>query len=127
MEMYIKIKKSLDKGLDISYGENDINYYYIFRTLTGMFLDLKRKEKNTTFVDIDNLVDRASSLNYIDYDAHYEKVNKALDELYWYDKKVYQLIEGGERISELSKKTKIGYYSLYFTYKKVVKHLKDKL
>lgn len=127
MEMYIKIKKNIDNGLDISYGENDINYYYIFRTLSGMFLDLKRKEKNTTFVDIDNLQDRTSGLDYIDYDKHYDKIKAALDELYWYDKKVYELIESGERISDLSKKTKIGYYSLYGTYKKVVKHLKTKL
>lgn len=127
MEMYIKIQKSLETGLDISHGENDINYYYIFRTLSTMFLDLKRKEKNTTFVDIDNLADRTSGLTHIDYDANYDKVKEALDELYWYDKKVYELIESGVRISELSKKTKIGYYSLYGTYKKVVKHLKKKL
>lgn len=127
MEMYIKIQKSLEGGLDITHGDNDINYYYIFRTLSTMFLDLKRKEKNTTFVDIDNLVDRTSGLTYIDYDANYDKVKQALDELYWYDKKIYELIESGVRISELSKKTKIGYYSLYGTYKKVVKHLKKKL
>jgi len=127
MEMYIKIKKGIDNGLDISYGEDDINYYYVFRTLSGMFLDLKRKEKNTTFVDLDNLVERTSGVTYIDYDANYKKVQEALDELYWYDRKVYEIIEAGERISDLSKKTKIGYYSLYFTYKRVVKHLKTKL
>lgn len=127
MEMYIKIKKSLDAGLDITHGEDDINYYYIFRTLSSMFLDLKRKEKNTTFVDIENLTERTSGLTYIDYDSNYEKVKQALDELYWYDKKVYELIESGVRISDLSKQTKIGYYSLYGTYKKVVKHLKTKL
>ena len=32
-EMYIKIMKKLDKGLDISYGSADVNYYYIFKTL----------------------------------------------------------------------------------------------
>ena len=37
MEMYIKIKKNLDKGLDIKYGENDYNYYYIFKTFTSPF------------------------------------------------------------------------------------------
>jgi len=44
-EMYIKIKKNLDKGLDIHYGDDDYNYFYIFKTLKSLFLDLKRKEK----------------------------------------------------------------------------------
>ena len=43
-EMYIKIQLKLEKGLDISYGD-EINYYYIFKTLRTLFLDLKRKGK----------------------------------------------------------------------------------
>ena len=62
-----------------------------------------------------------------DYDANYEIVKKGLDKLYWYDKKVYEIIEGGTSIAELSKKTKISYYSLYNTYKKVKKYLKNLL
>ena len=127
MEMYIKIQKNIKDGLDIRYGDDDINYYYIFRTLSGMFIDLKRKESRTTFVDIENVIERGSESTYIDYDKHYSKIKEALSELYWYDKQVYELIESGEKISELSKKTKIGYYSLYFTYQKVVKYLKQKI
>ena len=44
-EMYIKIQLQVEKGLDITY-EDDINYYYIFKTLKTLFLDLKRKQKN---------------------------------------------------------------------------------
>ena len=41
MEMYIRIKNKLDKGLNIDYGEHDYNYYYVFKILKSMFLDLK--------------------------------------------------------------------------------------
>ena len=44
-EMYIKIQKKLVKGLDIMYND-EINYYYIFKTLRTLFLDFKRKGKN---------------------------------------------------------------------------------
>ena len=42
-EMYIKIQRNLNNGLDINY-DDDYNYFYIFKTLKSMFLDLKRKE-----------------------------------------------------------------------------------
>jgi Mor family transcriptional regulator len=45
--------------------------------------------------------------------------------MYWYDAKVYEIIEGGESISELSRKTNISYYSLYNTYRKVKEKLKQ--
>lgn len=127
MEMYIKIKNSIDKGLDIKYGKNDVNYYYIFRTLSGMFLDLKRKEKNTEFVELKELKKKTEQDEIINYEKYYEIIKEELDKLYWYDKKVYEIIEGGIKVSELSKKTNIGYYSLYGTYQKVLKHLKNKL
>ena len=45
--------------------------------------------------------------------------------MFWYDKQVYELIEQGNNISELSRKTKISYYSLYNTYTKVKNKLKE--
>ena len=40
------------------------------------------------------------------------------------NKKVYELIEGGESIAQLSRKSGIPYYSLYNTHKKVKEKLK---
>ena len=56
-------------------------------------------------------------------DEFYRLVNSSLDKLHWYDKKIYQYIEGGESIKGLSDKTKISYYSVYNTYNKVKKKL----
>lgn len=118
-EMYIKIQLKLEKGLDIMY-KDEINYYYIFKTLRTLFLDLKRKGKNISMIPLDNvhLIN-----NDVNYDESYEKVKHALNEMWWYDRKVFEIINNGESIAEFSRKSYIQYYSLYNTYRKV----KDKL
>ena len=125
-EMYVKINRAVERGLNLMFDENSINYYYVFRTLSSLFIDLKRKEKKIELLNIDDVQLGSANINP-DYDANYEIVKKGLDKLYWYDKKVYEIIEGGTSIAELSKKTKISYYSLYNTYKKVKKYLKNLL
>ena len=121
-EMYIRIQLKLEKGLDISYVDDEINYYYIFKTLRSLFIDLKRKGKNIKYQEI-----KDSDVIYYDaaFDSSYEKVKIVLNTLYWYDKKVFDLINAGEKISTLSRKTGIPYYSLYNTYHKVKQKLKQ--
>ena len=80
-EMYIKIKKKLDKGLDITYGDDDFNYSYVFRVLRNLFLDLKRKEKNIFVVNIDTIRDRVDIDDNFDYHKALEKVNDEIDSL----------------------------------------------
>tara|TARA_B110000503_G_scaffold129309_1_gene201414 strand:+ start:2175 stop:2654 length:480 start_codon:yes stop_codon:yes gene_type:complete len=124
-EMYIKIQKKLVKGLDIMYND-EINYYYIFKTLRTLFLDFKRKGKNIKMVNIDD-VDIDKSIIDIDYDKAYSIVQEELKTMYWYDRKVFEIINGGESIAEFSRKSFIHYYSLYHTYNKVKDKLKKKL
>jgi len=127
-EMYIKIQLKLEKGLDISYNKDDVNYYYIFKTLRTLFLDLMRKTKSIKRVPIKNIENFESDMIYnIDYEKKYKLVNDELDKMYWYDKKIFELINKGESIAKLSRKTGIKYYSLYNTYKKVKDKLKQKL
>ena len=131
-EMYIKIQKTLSKGLatDIMYNGEEINYYYIFKCLNSIFIDLKRKEKNKNVV----LIEDAGKLNIIyqldievDFKQEYDKIQKELKKMYWYDRKVFEIINSGESIAELSRKSKIPYYSLYNTYHKVKTRLKKML
>lgn len=125
-DMYIRIAKIVEKGTDISFGD-DVNHFYIFRTLTSIFLDYKRKESKTGIIGLDELEMQFEDSEDVEYEKKYQKVLEGLAELYWYDRKIYEIIEGGESISELSRKTNISYYSLYNTYRKVKKYLKDKL
>ena len=122
-EMYIKIQLKLEKGLDISYGD-EVNYYYIFKTLRTLFLDLMRKGKNIKRVPVENI---KGTDDTIDYEKKYQIILDELEKLYWYDKKVFELINAGESIAQLSRKTGIQHYSLYNTYKKVKERLKKLL
>ena len=122
--MYLRIGKLVAQGKDITFG-NDVNHFYIFRTLTSIFLDYKRRERKEGDFDFDNY--DIEDEQEVEYKKKYEIILEELDNMYWYDKKVYEIIESGESISELSRKTNISYYSLYNTYKKVKKYLKDKL
>ncbi len=123
-EMYIKIKKILDKKQDIMFNENEENYFYIYKTLKSLFLDLKRKEKKVKIYPIEDLHKDLVDTDYVDYENILNSVQDELGKQFWYDKKVYEIIDDGETISELSRKTKISYYSLYNTYKKVKKILR---
>ena len=125
-EAYLKIGKLVEKGTDISYGDG-VNYFYVFRTLTSIFLDYKRKESKTGLIGLDEIELQFQDDEEVPFQKQYDKILEGLAELYWYDRKVFEIIENGESISELSRKTNISYYSLYNTYKKVKKYLKDKL
>ena len=54
-EMYLKLHDVTQKGTDISYGDDDVNYYYIFKTLYTMFLQLKKKQNRVSFISEDIL------------------------------------------------------------------------
>ena len=123
-EMYIKVQLKLEEGLDIRYGDEDFNYSYVFRILRNLFIDLKRKESKVHIVDIYKVKEDFSVDENTDYDKALEKIQNQMDQLFWYDKKVYQIIDDGSSIADLSRKTHIPYYSLYNTFKKVRQKLK---
>ena len=124
-DMYCIIGKMLSKGLDISYGD-DVNYYYIYLTLKTSFLQLKKRKEKEGKKSID-LVYNLESGEYIDFETENNKVEDELERLHWYYRKVYNMIQNEYTITELSNKTTISYHSLYNTFRKVKKRLKQKI
>lgn len=122
-EMYIKLDRVIKQGKDIT-RDGDINHFYVFKVLTSIFLDLKRKEAKYILVELEDYNDPHNEIE-VQYLKNYERILETLQGLYWYDQKVFEIIESGESISELSRKTNISYYSLYNTYKKVKRILKE--
>jgi len=119
-EAYLKIHTLLNKGLNISYADDDINYFYMYRTLKSLFLDLCRKEAKIQKVNVDFLekyVEPEKETKHKDITGKMIELNTLLDKMFWYDKKVFDLISGGMSIKELSRQSGISYYSLYNTYK----------
>ena len=130
-EVYIKLDRLLDKGLDATYGD-EVNYYYVYKQLRGTYLNLKKQKDKINMQYIEEMgipdkeVDIAEDEKY-DVLQLMKNLDTELEQLYWYDKKVFEIIMGGKKIAELSRDTDIGYYSLYNTFRKTIKHLKQKL
>ena len=121
-ELYILLIKNTQKGVDFSYNE-DKNYYYCYRILRGLYVDLIRKKIKVTFVTLENIkITEESSVNY---EEVFEKIQLALKQIYWYDRKVFEIVDDGVSVSELSRKSQISYYSLYNTLKRVKTKLKE--
>ena len=128
-EMYLKAHTLISNGTDISYGD-EINHFYIYRILRSLFIDLCRKEAKITKVNVDYLekfVEEEEVKEYKDIEGKMKELDTVLDGVYWYDRKVFDLISDGMSIAELSKKTNISYYSLYNTYKNVKTLIKQNI
>ena len=131
-EMYLKLATLLQNNhtLDIYYDESQINHFYIYRILRSLFIDLCRKEAKITKVNVEYLekfVEEEEVQQYKDIEGKMKELDTVLDKIYWYDKKVFDLISGGMSIAELSKNSGISYYSLYNTYKNVKNLIKENI
>ena len=124
-EMYVRVLKYIREGKDLSYN-NDINYFYIYQMLRHMCINFKIKKGKVCMINLDDYLNTIKRYNVMEQSIQkkYDKVNAKLDRMFWYDAKVYRIIEGGTSIKELSEKSKISYYSLYRTYNKVKDILK---
>jgi DNA-directed RNA polymerase specialized sigma24 family protein len=127
--MYLKVHTLINSGTDISYGD-EINHFYIYRILRSLFIDLCRKEKKIIKVNVDYLekfVEEEETQKEKDIEGKMKELDTLLDKVYWYDRKIFDLVSSGMSIAELSKKTNISYYSLYNTYKNVKSLIKTEI
>ena len=132
-DMYIKIYNWLeknDRNATIMYNDSEVNYYFVFKTLRTLFYDYTRKanrrqkvpEKASEEVSEDYIYD------LIDHEINEERLREALDKMYWYDKKVFDLVyRQGWSMLQLSNVSGISYYSIYRTIQKVKKTIKQQI
>ena len=57
----------------------------------------------------------------------YDSIEGHLKKMYWYDRKVFEIITEGESIRQLSHKTGISYHSLYNSFKRTKNKIKKLL
>lgn len=126
MEMYIKLDYITKKGTDITYNKDELNYYYIFKILYTMFLQLKKKRDRVNFID-QEMLHNVEGQEQVHFQEIEKRFNNEFSKLHWYDQKVFEIVASGTKIAELSRKTQITYISLYNTYTKVKKLLKKKI
>ena len=130
-ELFIQIHLDVEKGLDLWYND-DINTYYCYKVLRGIYLNTHKKEVKflkTYIEDINGEIKEVEDLGIdeIEYAKRKDNIDDILKEMYWYDSKVFTLVASGKSVASLSRDTKISYYSLYNTYRTALKNIKDKL
>lgn len=130
-QMYLILSKAVYKGLDISF-EDSYNYFYVYRTLKTSFLKLKNKQKKENSISLDYLKESVDfniiACEEIDFIKSKEIVdNYLVNNIDYYSRNIYQIIESGKSFVELSKQSGIDYYHLYNSYQSVKKELKKQL
>jgi len=126
-DMYLKMHKVISSGKNVMYNDTEVNTYYVLKTLKSIFIDKTRKEKQSVNIDYEIEAYHIQVEDTPDYEETHDRIVSELEKLYWFDQKVFEIVSDGVKISDLSRKTTIPYYTLYNTYKKVYNHLKEYL
>ena len=130
MEMYIQLDADVKKGLDLYY-KSQINHYYCYKVLRGIYTNLYKsslRQKKVYLEDINEIKEiQESGINELEWAKQRDHIDSILNDMYWYDKKIFEIVAKGVSVAELSRNTKISYYSLYNTYTNAKKHIKNKL
>ena len=129
-EMYIQLHNDIVKGLDLSYNA-DINHYYCYKVLRGIYCNIYKKEAKQIKIYLEDINELKQAedigVDEIEYAARKEHVDEILNNMYWYDRKIFELCASGKSVASLSRETNISYYSLYNTYTNAKKYIKEKL
>ena len=129
-ELFIQIHLDVKKGLDLWYND-DINTYYCYKVLRGIYLNTHKKQARflKTYIEDIGEIKQAEDLGIdeIEYAKSKDTVDDILKEMYWYDSKVFSLVASGKSVASLSRDTKISYYSLYNTYRTALKNIKEQI
>ena len=147
-EMYIIVHEQLEKKKNILYENGEINYFYIFIILRNLVFDLKRKEKKVTFTEINELRDKAineyiesdylgmqkaitdwyENIEYLQMsqdDTQLDNYNKEKLRIYYLRKIFKEVFLDQKKVAQLSRESRITYWSLRNTIKIIVKQIKN--
>lgn len=135
-EMYLQLDEDQKKGLDFTY-KNDINKYYCYKILRGIFFTLHKKKGKVKKVYLEEMSLEPKELyektdtpiNEVNYAMKKKKADEMLNQMFWYDRKVYKILASGKSksVASLSRDSGISYYSLYNTYTKAKLYIKSKI
>jgi DNA-directed RNA polymerase specialized sigma24 family protein len=134
-DMYIKIYEYLEKyDKDLMYNGDEVNYYFVYVTLYNLYKDSHRKKK-LNFIDfldfqeleIEDLVyfeiDNSKELEAVE--KWYNSENKNVYEDLYYKKIFEEVFIEKKSVSELSRESKITYWSLRNAVKIIKKQIND--
>ena len=141
-DMYIKVHGIVERGKDISYGDDDVNRFYIYLTLKSLHGDYYRqKNKLTVYSTDDNPEenkyervagkDEYNDTEQLAFERTYARVMKVLDKLplsdnYPYFKNIFVGYNTRDlSMRKMAKETGINVNSIFNTLTKVMAIVKE--
>jgi len=122
-DMYLKLHSWLERNehnKSIMYDKNDVNYYFVFKTLRTLFIDYVRRDKKSVLKHSEDVLEPGYIFESIDKDINEKRIRGIIKDLAWYDRKVFELVyQQGISMLKLSEMTGISYYSIYRTIQKI--------
>lgn len=108
-EMYINVQLHVqNKGADVYYNKNEINYYFIYICLRNLVYDLKRKEKKVTYTSIDSLHLEQQDDDYLEKPDGYDKLKAIIN---WYEKPEYlEMLDSDSHLEDFTSDKMHIYY-----------------
>lgn len=152
-EMYLKMDRYLKENDKSILYEDDINYYFVYITLKNMYFDLRRQKKRLNVISYEDVLDNLFVEDDISEDNSDDIFNMHSSIENWYEDDLYlELLDKEDikeidytkeelskyymrrifkevfldriNVSELSRNTKITYWSLRNTIKIIKKQIK---
>ena len=146
-EMYIKIYNySQIKNNDLMYDGEEVNFFFVYVTLKNMYLDDYRKNKKKILVNIEDVILVEEQSEYSEDKFYFQKdlvsnwikeLNNEIDSIedhteykasLCYIKFIYQKIfVESYSITDLSEETKLSYWSIRNTVKRIKQQIKNEI
>lgn len=120
-DMYIKLHSWSQKNdRSLMYNQNEVNYYFVFKVLRSIYLDDVKKNQHTINPETEDVFLNRTNKEEIDFQEISEEVEDRLSKMYWYDRKIFELVYV-KKISrlQLAEMTGISYHSIKRTVRKV--------
>jgi len=131
-DMYIKVYEYLQRhNKDIMYNKDEINYYFIYIALQNLYYDQLRKKK-IDFIEIEEIDLQDDDYIEINMDKELEAIYEWYNnnegnthELEYYKRIFEEIFIEKKSVSELSRESKITYWSLRNAVKIIKKQIQD--
>lgn len=120
-EMYIRLDKYLKPDQEVSTS-------FVWITLRNIYFDFIKHEPKDVELIYDKPDDVSDSFGIFAYENLNESLKSKLNELHWFDKKLFELyVDSGKSMRELSKDTKISLSCIFNTISKVRSYINEEL
>lgn len=126
-ELYLRLGEieQREGDLDRISDKGSPNRSYCYAIIRSVVMQGYRDDSKIPACDIERIGEIADETEpYVD-DARIEKAKRALDELHWYDRRIFELHLSGYTIRKLSAETGISTSSIFNTLKNVKRYIRS--